>query len=134
MPEELVETRTNKRPLGYFWVVIPSFPEITKFNHDENSFPRVFSMSRIRICYLFALAITFEGRKAWYNVQHFNQKWFMTSKIKNSQCGEVRSKKFFQIRKKLIKTRPVMYFSSQTDNMSIRTTRITDLFNIQEGS
>ena len=63
-----------------------------------------------------------------------DQKWFMTSKIKNSQCGEVRSKKFFQIIKKLIKTRPVMYFSSQTDKMSKKTTRITDLFNIQEGS
>ena len=58
----------------------------------------------------------------------------MTSKIKNSQCGEVRSKKFFQILKKLIKTHPVMYFLSQTDEMSMRTTRITDLFNIQEGS
>ena len=63
-----------------------------------------------------------------------DQKWFISSKIKNSQCGEVRSKKFFQILKKLIKTRPVMYFSSQTNNMPSRTTRITDLFNIQEGS
>ena len=58
----------------------------------------------------------------------------MTSKIKNSQCGEVRSKKFFQNLKELIKTRLVMYFSTQTDEMPMRTTRITDLFNIQEGS
>ena len=63
-----------------------------------------------------------------------DQKWFMSSKIKNSQRGEVRSKEFFQIMKELIKTRPVMYFSSQTDNMSSRKIRITDLFNIQEGS
>ena len=58
-----------------------------------------------------------------------DQKWLMSSKTKNSQCGEVRSKKFFQILKKLIKTRPVMYFSPQTDNTSMRTTRITDFQN-----
>ena len=50
------------------------------------------------------------------------------------KCGEVRSKKFFQNLKELIKTRLVMYFSTQTDEMPMRTTRITDLFNIQEGS
>ena len=54
----------------------------------------------------------------------------MSSKIKNSQCGEVRSKKFFQILKELTKTRPMIYFSSQTDNRSLRKTRITNLFNI----
>ena len=58
----------------------------------------------------------------------------MTSKIKNSQYGEVRSKKLFQILKELTKTRPMIYFSSQTDNMTLRNIRITDLFNIQEGS
>ena len=131
MLEEIVGTRTNKRQIYNFWVVIPTFLEIPKFNFDEHSFPRAFSMSRTRICYPFALAITFEGRKAF---DILDQKWFMSSKIKNSQCGEVRSKKFFQILKKFIKTRPVMYFSSQTDNMSMRTTRITNLFNIQEGS
>ena len=64
----------------------------------------------------------------------FDQKIYILSNSKNSKCGEIRSKKFFQIPKKLIKTHPVMYFSSQTDEMSMRTTRITDLFNIQEGS
>ena len=49
-------------------------------------------------------------------------------------CGEVRSTKFFQNLKELTKTRQVMYFSTQTDEMPMRTTRITDLFNIQEGS
>ena len=79
-------------------------------------------------------AITFKARKAGFKVQYFDQKSYKSSNVKNSQCGKVRSKKFFQILKELTKTRPMIYFSSQTDNMSTRTTRITDLFNIQEGS
>ena len=42
-------------------------------------------------------------------------------------CGEVRSTKFFQNLKELIKTRLVIYFSSQTDKILMRMTRITDL-------
>ena len=56
----------------------------------------------------------------------------MSSKIKNSKYGEVRSKKFFQILKEIIKTRPVMYFLSQLDNIPMRTTIITDVFNMQK--
>ena len=74
MPEELVGTRPNKRLFEYFEVVILTFLEIPKFNFDENSFPRVFSMSWTRICCPFALAITFEGRKAGFNVRHFRSK------------------------------------------------------------
>ncbi len=49
--------RTNKRHLGYFQAVNLFVIEIPKFNLDENSFPRTNSMPRIRICYLFGLAI-----------------------------------------------------------------------------
>ena len=130
MPEELVGTQINKRPFEYFEVVILTFLEIPKFNLGENSFPRTNSMSRIRICYWFSLAITFKVPILNFTVDILDQKWFMTSKIKNSQCGEVRSKKFFQILKELIKTRPMIFFSLQTDNMSTRTIRITDIFDI----
>ena len=82
----------------------------------------------IRLLWLSLLRV--EKQEPMFDI--LDQKWFMTSKIKNSQCGEVRSKKFFQILKELIKTRPMIYFSSQTDNMSTRTTRITDLFNIKK--
>ena len=134
MPEELVGTRTNKRQIGNFGVLIPIFLEILTFNLDEDSFPRTNSMSRIRICYWFSLAITFKVPILAAKVNIFDQKSFTISKIKNSMCGEVRSTKFFQNLKELIKTRLVMYFSTQTDEMPMRTTRITDLFNIQEGS
>ena len=129
MLEGLVEHRINKRRICNFEVVIPTFLEIPMFNSNENSFPSTNSISRIRICYWFSLAITFEGRKAYFKVRHFGPKMVYESKIKNSQRGEVRSKKFFQILKELIKTRPMICFSLQTDNMSTRTIRITDIFN-----
>ena len=68
------ETRLTVHRRLQFEVVILTFLEILTFNLDENSFPRVFSMSRTRIFYPFALAITFEGRKANFNVRHFGSK------------------------------------------------------------
>ena len=97
------------------------FPEQTRCPESEYA-----------IRFLWLLLLRVEKYNSMFDI--FDQKWFMTSKIKNSQYGEVRSKKFFQILKELTKTRPMIYFSSQTDNMSSRKIRITDLFNIQEGS
>ena len=65
---------TNKRPFEYFQVVNQTFLELPKFNFDKNIFSRIFSMSRIQICYPFALAITFEGRKLEFNIRHSRSK------------------------------------------------------------
>ena len=46
-------------------------------------------MSRTRICYPFALAITFEGQKLWYNNQHFGSK-NRISLVKSININEIK--------------------------------------------
>lgn len=79
--------------------------------------------SAIRLLWLSLLRV--EKYNAIFNI--LVRKMFLTSKIKNSQCGEVRLNKFFQIMKELIKIRLMRYFSSQTDEMLSRTIRISDI-------
>ena len=79
--------------------------------------------------FLWLSLLRVEKQKAMFNI--LDQNGLTKRKIKNSMCGEVRSTKFFQNLKELIKTRLVMYFSTQMDEMPMKKTRITDLFNIQ---
>ena len=79
--------------------------------------------SEYAVGFLWLSLLRVEKQKSMFDI--LDQKWFLSSKIKNSQCGEVRPKKFFQIPKELIKTLPMTYFLSQTDNMSLIMTRMT---------